>query len=255
MLREATSRLTGATARLDNDDENDFSALLGSAGGASGADLVQLATLQLLMKMAKNEGGSDGVAGSAGRAVRRVHQMRNKPLTKPDATVLEYIEDTREEVGAEDGEPWQLWSLTEKLQWGKMQGLRRIHFHLSHILTMSLRGNRRQSEAYIAVLLRAVRQVQLDGGNWDNAMLLLPRRDPCAPRRFAATEADLETIVAYRDSMKRLNQMGSGGGGGGGGDKTTGDKDKDKGKGADKEKTKGAGKGKDKTGEDGTGLF
>ena len=58
--------------------------------------------------------------------------------------------------------------------------------------------------------MRALRQVVLDGGSWETAGLFLPRKDPCTPKRFAATEQDLETIVNYKEALKKVSGTGKG---------------------------------------------
>ena len=114
--------------------------------------------------------------------------------------------------GGQDGDQWQFWHQTERIQFGKMLGLKRVHWHLSHILAVSLGGRHAEAEAYMVQLLRAVHQSVLDSGSWHTAMLLLPGEDPCQKETFVATERELQIIAGYRDAHRRI-QKGPGGGG------------------------------------------
>ena len=89
-----------------------------------------------------------------------------------------------------------------------MQGLKRVHYHLSKILALSLKGKKHVSEAYTVRLLRAIHQCCIDNGSWDSASHLLPGKDPCERNLFGGTEAELEAIVGYREALKKL-QKGS----------------------------------------------
>ena len=57
------------------------------------------------------------------------------------------------------------------------KGLWRVHYHLSIILMLSMKGKSREAMAYMVQLLRALHQVQIDNGSWATAMHLLPRRE------------------------------------------------------------------------------
>ena len=85
-----------------------------------------------------------------------------------------------------------------------MAGLHRVHFHLSHVVALSLRGLHSQAEAYNIQPLRALHQVALDGGAWTTASLLLPKQDPLYKQTCGGTEEELEAIVAYTEAMKKL---------------------------------------------------
>ena len=109
--------------------------------------------------------------------------------------------------GAEEGDSWQPWHFTIKISWGRLASLHRVHFHLSHILTLQLQGQNIQSQAYTVQLLRALRQVSLDGGGWQTAMLVLPKADPLQKEAFGATQREFEAIVACQEAMKQIKPV------------------------------------------------
>lgn len=81
-----------------------------------------------------------------------------------------------------------------------------MHYHLSKILALSLKGKKHVSEAYTVRLLRAIHQCCIDNGSWDSASLLFPGKDPCERNLFGGTEAELEAIVSYREALKKLQK-------------------------------------------------
>jgi hypothetical protein len=167
-------------------------------------DMMRMMMFQLLMKQKRGE--SDEGLDSGGRAFRRIRQMKARVSKEPNRIVNEYLEEIMEKLGVEDGDAWQLWNWSERVVWGKMLGLKRVHWHVSHILSLSLKDKRREAQAYMVQLLRGLHQVTLDGGSWEVASLLLPNRDPCARDHFGATERELEAVVAYQKAMKEIRR-------------------------------------------------
>ena len=201
-----TSRLRSGTQRKKKEDQdmlNKF--LLSQAKGKRGNadDVMKLLMLQMLHRQQKRD---DDSVEAGGKAFRRIHNLKARVENEPGRLVSEYLTEVMEKLGVEDGDVWQLWHWTERISWGKMLGLKRVHWHLSHILSLSLKGKKREAEAYSTQLLRGLRQVVLDGGSWDTASLLLPARDPCAREVFGATERELEAVVAYQRAMKDIRK-------------------------------------------------
>ncbi len=55
---------------------------------------------------------------------------KNRVYQEPDAVIQQYIDEVQLRLGVDDGDVWQLWQFIEKLGWGRMMGMRRIHHHL-----------------------------------------------------------------------------------------------------------------------------
>ena len=136
--------------------------------------------------------------------MRRLQKLKGRIEAEPEAIVGQYLADITDRLGVEEGDAFQPWMWTEKIQWGKLAGLLRVHFHLSHILSLLLKGRKSQGKADIVQLLRSLHQVSLDGGVWSTASLLLPKPDPLYRETFGATEVELEAIVAYQEAMKKI---------------------------------------------------
>lgn len=147
-----------------------------------------------------------GSQESGGKAFKKVHSMRKKCELMPEKVVSTYLDDCMDRLGAEPGDLWQPHQVSAKINWGNMAGLHRCHYHLSHILAISLRGDHKQAEAYIVQLCRCLHQVALDSGTWATGALLLPKPDPLFKQTTGGTEEELEAIIAYQEAMKRLKK-------------------------------------------------
>ena len=176
-----------------------------AAQPTSSADMQNMMMMYMMAQMKNQKGGDDE---KTGKAFKKIRTMRGRVDDQPERIVESFITETMETLGAEDGDVWQLWMLTPKIAWGNMNGLQRMHFHLCHIMTLSLKARQPQAEAYMAQMLRALHQVALDGGSWSTASLMLPRKDPIFKDQFGASGEELEAIVAYQDAMKRLKTRG-----------------------------------------------
>ena len=179
-----------------------------ATAAASGADsqAMMMLMMQMMLTLQSKQKEAEGTGATAGgKALRRLHAMRGRVEEQPEPIVAQYLKETMEDLGAEPGDAWQLWHRTEMISWGQMAGLHRVHYHLSHILTMMLRGQTAQAEAYMVQLLRAVHQVSLDGGSWSTAALRLPKKDPLYKVRFGATEEELETCLSFNEAMKKIS--------------------------------------------------
>ena len=140
---------------------------------------------------------------TGGKAFRRVHAIRRRCEEQPEKVVSAYLDEVMDRLGAEPGDLWQPWMMTRQIHWGNMAGLHRVHFHLSHILALSLRGLHSQAEAYNVQLLRALRQAALDGCAWTTTALLLPKQDPLYKQACGVMRGKLEVIAACTEAMKK----------------------------------------------------
>ena len=78
-------------------------------------------------------GRCDGVVVAGRRFVELMHALRM--YAQDVARVV-----SGAELGVAEGDPWTFWQYSNVIQWGKMRGLHRTHYHLSHILELQLRG-------------------------------------------------------------------------------------------------------------------
>ena len=148
--------------------------------------------------------GSGGVR--AGRAFRQLHQSRRRVDQAPVGLVEEYLGECRRKLGAEVDDSWAPWQVTATIQWGRMLGLKRIHFHLSKILGRLLAGQLVEGQAHVTQLIKSIHQAVLDGGSWDAASLLLPDEDPVRRATWGASTQELEAIAGYQDALRRIRR-------------------------------------------------
>ncbi len=146
----------------------------------------------------------DAELAGGGKAFRRLTKLKRRVMEQPQQVTGEYIRDCMLRLGAEPSDNWQLYQMTEKINWKNQLGLKRCHWYLSHALTHFLRGETPVGEAYLTQILRGLHQVALEGGGWETACLMLPGHDPCSREPYGCTEEDLHTIAAYRDAERRI---------------------------------------------------
>eukprot|EP00929_Paragymnodinium_shiwhaense_P008266 TRINITY_DN112214_c0_g1_i1.p2 TRINITY_DN112214_c0_g1~~TRINITY_DN112214_c0_g1_i1.p2 ORF type:complete len:440 (-),score=61.56 TRINITY_DN112214_c0_g1_i1:575-1894(-) len=169
--------------------------------------VMQTLLMQLLsLQMQKKDKDEDELTTQNAKAFRRLDNMRRRTRSHPRPVIQQYVRDVMETLGASEGDAWHFAHMTEKIEWNKMKGLHRVHFHLSHALTWLLAGEHEAAGAYLVQLLRSLHQVALDNGSWQDASLLLPVQDPIQKREFGATERELETVAAYRKALNDLRR-------------------------------------------------
>ncbi len=209
-----------------------------SPGPSFDQQALQQLTLQLLMQQLDRSQDGEGEAGlaGAGKAFRRLHAMHDGFAAKPEQVVTEYVKEWMDRLGLEPGDRWQMSDVTSSIQWGRFRGLHRAHYHASQIFELMLKGRDIEAQGYMAQYLRALHQVQLDGGGWAVAQHLLPKQDPIDKATFGGTHRQLETIAAYQEALKKLQKAhgapgdgqksgdAKGKGGGKAGNKKEGDK-------------------------------
>jgi len=142
-------------------------------------------------------------AGKALKAYRQSHKaMKSRPLKH----VRRYVKEVEEQLGASSETPYALSDLSRKLNWGKQKSLMRLHFGISEALETLLKGKVEQSALQLTLLLRAIHQCSLDGGNWKVAWLLTHMVDPLERPKFGGEAQDLEIIASYVRAMGDLEK-------------------------------------------------
>jgi hypothetical protein len=138
--------------------------------------------------------------------------MKERVFLHPKKVISDYLTDIMCSMNVQVGDAWAISEYSEKVRWGKMPGLGRIHFHTSHALELALKGQADESAAYLVQVLQSVHQANIDGGGWHIAMHLLPRDDPWEKVLFGGSQGELKTIAGYQEALRKL-QKGSGRGG------------------------------------------
>jgi hypothetical protein len=234
---QAASRFSVATPRFDGSEYEDMkfpllrsarsggpaarAAELGAGGprgqraldwaaGAAGSNEhldQQALTARLMLKVLDQVGDESGDGlGTVGKSLRRLHKLQGMVKSQPEKVIRDYLEELMNRMGIEPGEPWQIYHFDKQIAWWKLKGLQRCHVHASHVLGLLLRDQSLEAAAYLVQYLKALHQVVLDQGSWENASLLLPRQDPISQVEYGGLPAELETAASYRDSLKKLNE-------------------------------------------------
>ena len=91
---------------------------------------------------------------------------------------------------------------------GRMRGLWRAHYLGSEILFHYQLGEWEYAESLLVQLLKLLHQVAVDGGSWDNALLMWPTEDPVGQEDFGMEEHEMIAIHAYRRGLTDLKTKG-----------------------------------------------
>ena len=122
--------------------------------------------------------------------------------------INEYLGDVRLRLGAEAGDPWQLWHMTNEISWQRNMGLKRTHWYVSHAVGYLIKGQHEIGTAYLCQFLRALHQSAVEQGDWTTACLMMPGHDPCGRDPYGCAEEDLHVIAACKDAQRRLEKGG-----------------------------------------------
>ena len=124
--------------------------------GEKGMGDMQAMMMMLLMQQNKKYEAEEDQGDVGGRAFKRIRKLKGKVEKDPVPLITDYLEEVQNVLGVEDGDPWQVYQMTENVPWGKMLGLKRCHWYLLHALAYSLRGRKHQAGAYMVHLLKGL---------------------------------------------------------------------------------------------------
>ena len=208
-LRQASAWFptTDESSDLDESDSEEDEDEAGSAGPASAArqsrrpgsssdDLQSRVNLEILKLLKKKKGrGSMGSASDDGLAeqddvfdvkgLKGVAALRRRCHNRPRLIFKEYRTTMKRLLGVSDPrQVWHFWDTSRKhlRVFGRMGGLWRCHSGLQEIIQLLLDGDVEKALAYACQLSKAPRQVALDNGAWDSAVLPLPEPDMLGER-------------------------------------------------------------------------
>lgn len=197
----------------------------GDATGASISALVNLELLKMLKGKKKGRVQLDTDLSSAddseqstsdsqeskkmkgaGRALRDFRYGHRKMKRKPLKHVRKYVREVEAHLGVTPQSPYRLSDYSRRLSWGKQKSLMRIHYAVSELLQVLLKGGTERAALMAVQLLRAIHQVCLDQGSWQAASLLLSHVDPLERPKFGGEPDQLERIASYIKAMNDLEK-------------------------------------------------
>eukprot|EP00434_Breviolum_minutum_P009896 symbB.v1.2.008720.t1/scaffold545.1/size189104/5 len=133
------------------------------------------------------------------RASRR--RMRKRPLKY----VKQYVQEVEEELGVDNGKPYNLHDMGRRVSWGKQKSLQRTHYILSEVLTL-LKKKYEQATLQTMLGLRAIHQTALDQGDWSLSWLLTHLPNVWDRKQWGGSAEELGNVAAYLRSMEELNK-------------------------------------------------
>ena len=180
-------------------------------GWGNTQDLVQLEMLKAVQKLNQKKGeedssDDDNISKNA-KGFKQLHRLRRRIKLQPNKLIAQFREETKRELNVTDAR--QVWSYPDLSRrvlysFGKMKGLWKVHFYLASMLQLMDGGDHTGAHVYCVQLMKAVRQVAMDKGEWDTAQLLLPDENPLSRQEWAASEKELEEIYGYRKAVREL---------------------------------------------------
>ena len=139
-----------------------------------------------------------------GNGLGQLHGVHRRLKMMPQRTIRGYKDFVME----------QLWITSRHQYWkyrdcsrcvegkfGSLNSLFRIHFYLSAILEASQDGNGEEAETMGIQLLKALLQVAVDKGNWQNAEPLMPPQ-PQSCVHFGGDEHKTQAVFKYQKSLR-----------------------------------------------------
>ena len=95
-------------------------------------------------------------------------------------------------------------SLALKDVFGRLKGLWKVHYELSALLSVWEEGRDRVAKAHLVQLLKALHQVALDQGQWENATLMLPTVPPDQRAPFGGSPGEMKAVFEYQKALREL---------------------------------------------------
>lgn len=128
--------------------------------------------------------------------------MRKRPLKY----VKQYVQEVEEELGVDNGKPYNLHDMGRRVSWGKQKSLQRTHYILSEVLTLLLKKKYEQATLQTMLGLRAIHQTALDQGDWSLSWLLTHLPNVWDRKQWGGSAEELGNVAAYLRSMEELNK-------------------------------------------------
>jgi len=182
--------------------------------------LVALQTLKMLKKMSRkmgdgdetdSEGSDEGVMRGGEPDFAGINNMRKRFCLHPERFVPAYTPRTKSDLGVRD--PRQVWRFTDngkrmRGKFGTMSGMFQVSMYVLEIIQFHADGEAEKGGALAVQLAKAIHQMAIDKGSWENAVYLIPLEEPGERSRFGGDERELKSIYKYKRSMRELRLGG-----------------------------------------------
>ena len=85
-----------------------------------------------------------------------------------------------------------------------MRSLWRCHAALQEIIWLALEGDVEHAVAFACQTSKALHQVALDRGGWDNALPMIPVADILQEPQFGGEEVEMKMIHSYKKAIREI---------------------------------------------------
>ena len=183
-----------------------------AAPPAGPSQLEQLTALLREVRRTRSSGellsdDEDEVSGHRMTGLRGVHRMREELYQNTNRVIARYVAHIKKQIGVSDGRQfWRVrdWSVNQSSRFGRMRGMLRVYVMLGDILDHVLHGCHAVAGALLVQGQKALLQMALDGGSWENARLLGPEPDPYEQAEFGGLEEEMARVHRYRKAITDL---------------------------------------------------
>jgi hypothetical protein len=151
--------------------------------------------------------GKDMKLKGVAKSIKNYQDHKKAMYKQPVKYVRSYVKECREEIGADEGQSWNILDMTKRIGYSDShRNLHRFDWMLRNVLKLQLEDKSDEAALLVVLCLRCVRQVKIDGGSWRVGWLLTHLRDPIFPLKFAGAEQELELIAAYTKAVEELEK-------------------------------------------------
>ena len=140
------------------------------------------------------------------KAIENYRASRRRMQKKPLKYVKHYVREIEEELGVDNGKPYNLHDIGRRVSWGKQKSLQRTHYILSEVLTLLLQKKYERATLQTMLGLRAIHQTALDQGDWSLSWLLTHLPNVWDRKQWGGSAEELGNVAAYLRSMEELNR-------------------------------------------------
>jgi hypothetical protein len=147
--------------------------------------------------------GKRRVSGHA-KTVDNYLEGKRRMFRRPLHHVRKYVREVERTLGATD-RPFRLSEMGRRIQWGKQKSLQRVHYMLSEILELMVRGKMDRACLQTVLCLRSIHQAAIDQ-DWSVAWMVSHLEDVFSKPKWGGEINELANVTAYLRSMAELER-------------------------------------------------
>ena len=182
--------------------------------------MMNMQMLMMMQKLSKKMGqDSDSDDSDTGTSFKNgepdfqgIRNLRRRFRMSPEKFVPAFAARTASDLGVRDSR--QVWRFADNGKrmrgtFGKMAGLHEAYMLVLEIVQLHHDNQPEMAGALAVQIAKALHQVALDKGSWENATLLVPLEEAGERSLFGGDERELRGIYKYKKSLRELKSMGA----------------------------------------------